>query len=86
MTYEEAIEHGYEMLEVFGGDTEKFVMTAIRALEKQIPKKPISRWTGNETVIECPNCQKYPFDLGEYQWARQFCGNCGQAIDWSDEE
>ena len=86
MTYEEAIEHGHEMLEVFGGDTERFAMTAIRALEKQIPMKPISRWTGNETVVECPNCKKYPFDLSEYQWARQFCGNCGQAIDWSEEE
>lgn len=54
------------------------------ALEKQIPKKPIGRWDGNETIIECPSCGKYPFDLSEYEWARRFCGNCGQAIDWSD--
>lgn len=56
------------------------------ALEKQIPKKPIYRCTGDETVIECPCCEKYPFDLSEYEWARKFCGNCGQAIDWSEAE
>lgn len=59
---------------------------AKEALELQNPKEPTVRWTGDETVIECPNCGKYPFDLSEYKWARQFCGNCGQAIDWSDEE
>lgn len=59
---------------------------AIECIEKQIPRNPIWRWDGNETIIECPNCGKYPFDMSEYEWARQFCGNCGQAIDWSDNE
>ena len=56
--------------------------TAIEALEKQIPKKPIEKWTGDEWVIKCPVCGKYVFDVSEYEWARQFCGGCGQAIDW----
>lgn len=53
-----------------------------RALEKQIPKKPIKKFDGNEWSILCPVCKRYPFDLYEYEWARQFCGYCGQAIDW----
>ena len=44
---------------------------AVACIEKQIPQKPIWRWDGNETIIECPNCGKYPFDMGEYEWARQ---------------
>lgn len=58
---------------------------AIECIEKQIPRKPIWRWDGNETIIECPNCGKYPFDMSEYEWARQFCGNCGQAILWESD-
>lgn len=83
---------------------------SIKALEKQIPKKPRKEiWVDDEkrkgdvrlatkddvltkdnhgTITCCPNCgewvtvQKYlsppKYDL--------FCRNCGQALDWSDEE
>lgn len=70
----------------FNGSVNPDELAAVidQALEKQVPKKPIYRWTGDETVIECPCCEKYPFDLSEYEWARNFCGNCGQAIDWSE--
>lgn len=95
MTYEEAIEHGYEMLEVFGGDTEKFVMTAIRALEKQMPMKP-KKLTYKLLVdsgwkYECPCCGlaigENSFTDYEYiEPIEPYCGQCGQAIDWSDEE
>lgn len=51
---------------------------AISALEKQIPKKlPIV-----EELYHCPNC-------GEKDAVLQgdnYCFNCGQALDWSDEE
>ena len=31
----------------------------------------------------CPNCEKhYELDYDEYD----YCPNCGQAIDWSEEE
>ena len=46
---------------------------AIQALEKQIPKKPFAH--------QCTTCGSavLPFD-------GSCCSNCGQKLDWSDEE
>lgn len=60
---------------------------AIKALEKQIPKKPDLEGDGYadghlvyDTWI-CPNCEhEYEVDYEEYDW----CPNCGQHIDWSE--
>lgn len=63
---------------------------AIKALEKQIPKKPTPiDYEKYIDVIDnarflrgaywCPNC-KHVVKSGS------FCSDCGQAIDWSDEE
>ena len=58
---------------------------AIEALEKQIPKKPLHMHKN----YYCPICKEdgwmlwddaIPNDMDEY------CGKCGQAIDWSDDE
>ena len=58
---------------------------AIEALEKQIPKKPIST-KGKYGHTECVCCgwvvESFCGDLEQYP----FCPNCGQAIDWSDDE
>lgn len=71
---------------------------AIKALEKQIPKKPdtltyrpllLSGWK-----YQCPNCgcavgknKNLEFAYEEYLEAYQSnCMNCGQALDWSDTE
>ena len=62
---------------------------AIEALEKQIPKRPFYEgdgfWDGKlvyDTWI-CPCCEKkYEVDYDDYD----YCPNCGQAIDWSEEE
>lgn len=59
----------------------------IKALEKQVPKRPI--WEGDgysdgEMVYDtwyCPNCD-YGFEYDDPHW---FCPVCGQAIDWSEE-
>ena len=60
----------------------------IEALEKQIPKKPIYQGDGyydGELVYDtwfCPNCDAgYEVGTDEYN----YCPNCGQAIDWSEE-
>lgn len=61
---------------------------AIKALEKQIPKKPDLIGDGyddNGNLIYdtwiCPCCQtQYELDYDDYK----FCPNCGQAIDWSE--
>ena len=56
---------------------------AIDALEKQIPKKPLHMHKN----YYCPICKEdgwmlwddaIPNDMDNY------CGKCGQAIDWSD--
>ena len=60
--------------------------TAIKALEKQIPKH-YELWNGQ---CSCPNCNKL---FGSYaqlktliHWEMPFCKFCGQALDWSDAE
>lgn len=56
---------------------------AIKALEKQIPKKPYDVDTERKT-FDCPEClskiyiNKDVRDCG-------YCCICGQALDWSDE-
>ena len=49
------------------------------ALEKQIPKKPIEKPTrGLFSDIRCPDCKTL---IARHQ---KFCKECGQALDWSE--
>lgn len=53
---------------------------AIKALEKQIPKKPVYG-TAN---IKCPSCGAtllYYF----HSFKIDYCDECGQRLDWSEE-
>ena len=70
--------------------TEEVISIAINALEKQIPKKPtpIDYEKYMDTVKNalflkgsywCPNCN-HVVKCGTY------CSDCGQKLDWSDEE
>lgn len=55
---------------------------AIKALEKQIPKKPIKHFVNpfGFPYYECPIC-------GESDVCGQkYCDECGQKLDWSEEE
>ena len=80
-----AIEEKY----IHGGD-EDFdenrkiaINTAICALKKQIPKKTTKRqYVPNGTLVygHCPNCDCFTKNFFKY------CGNCGQALDWSGTE
>ena len=54
---------------------------AIEALEKQTPKKPI--WDSCNGEYHCSSCDVI-MDV-EYYNKLNFCGDCGQAIDWSEE-
>ena len=82
---------------------------AIKALEKQIPKKPILKHDVSVMHINrgnqphewkrlendnwhCPKCDSF---VGERvyvhskvhdQRKKKYCDNCGQKLDWSDEE
>ena len=88
MTYEEAIKILTE-LKPIPVDGFKIIAKAydlaIEVLEKQIPKKPLHMHKN----YYCPICKKdgrilwddaVPNDMDKY------CGKCGQAIDWSDDE
>lgn len=63
--------------------------TAISALEKQIPKKPIMKQCFDDLDSEylcCPACgeiltDRIPFDNKDFYF---HCMNCGQKFDWSD--
>ena len=65
---------------------------AIEALNKQIPKKPIYYGDGYADgkevydMAECPTCDNNDFEEGINNWGCKYCPNCGQALDWSDEE
>ena len=64
---------------------------AINALEKQIPKKPILKQYFDDMEEEylcCPTCgeiltDRIPIDNKDFYF---HCLNCGQKLDWSDEE
>ena len=64
---------------------------AINALEKQIPKKPeyeADGYAGGELVYDyakCPICG-HDFEYGINDWGCKYCSDCGQKLNWSDEE
>lgn len=88
----EAIKELQENIDLpFGSNVSKeAAKMAIQALEKQIPKKPTYEGDGyapDGTFIYdtwiCPCCDKrYEVDYDDYD----YCPNCGQKIDWSNEE
>lgn len=65
-------------------------IVAIEALEKQIPKKPyIQQDDRSNDCMECPSCDSfigYEYDCRDEHYQINYCPNCGQAIDWSEEE
>ena len=93
MTHEEAIEYITERYVTMSmcltldecRKHNKAISMAIEALEKQIPKKP-TRTRGKYGHTECACCgwvvESFCGDLEQYP----FCPNCGQAIDWEDDE
>ena len=92
MTAEEAIRRIRDHNEVHSARERNFAVyiteafkTAIEALEKQIPKKPINE----ECYYICPCCRD---DLGVsdddifiYELSMpKYCSNCGCVLDWTE--
>lgn len=89
----EAIKTLDAMKKQFLPPTRDILDMAIKALEKQIPKKPNkaidSSWGIKREVPVCPVCDYY---LTEVHWLVvdgatesgkvTYCDTCGQAIDW----
>lgn len=73
---------------ICGGDDEIYkkdieaLQTAMQALEKQIPKKPIEK---SPWVYHCPNCDSKKVEEVFIERFR-YCRDCGQALDWSDTD
>ena len=64
---------------------------AIEAVEKQIPKKPNRiEYVDGGAENECPSCKKricMVFGNGDtFRWQMPYCCDCGQKLDWSEEE
>lgn len=87
MTHEEAIKMLDRIRDESGWTNDAYdsLTLAIEALKKQIPKKPLHMHKN----YYCPICKEdgwllwddaVPNDMDKY------CGICGQAIDWSDDE
>ena len=61
---------------------------AIKALEKQIPKKPKVKEETYSRLYDCPSCGGYLVSKidGELCSGQKYkyCHRCGQALDWSD--
>lgn len=88
MTESEALELFKERLtlikEHYAGevkDYEEALEIGIQALEKQIPKKPISYDDCEQFVIRC-TCGK----CTDTRFFHGYCTWCGQKLDWSDED
>ena len=66
------------------------INAAIKAIDKQIPKKPKEY---EDKFYACPNCEnillmkwkKYNTELMDKKNGLPYCLGCGQAINWSDE-
>ena len=94
MTFEEAKNQLEELIQdrksfICGGGDDKIykkdieaLKTAISALEKQIPKKPIEK---SPWVYHCPNCDSQKVEETFIE-RFMYCRDCGQALDWSDTD
>ncbi len=87
MTVKEAIKAmEFYKEKLYNGIFNQFIAAfdiAISALKKQTPKKTTKRqYVPNGTLVygHCPNCDCFTKNFFKY------CHNCGQALDWSDEE
>lgn len=63
-------------------DEYKIAQIAIKALEKQIPKKVVI-----DNIYICPYCgANVETDCGDdmLDYRLNYCDNCGQKLDWSE--
>lgn len=68
------------------GEHLEAIEMAIQALEKQIAEKVKN--SGERIPFEwyCPICGELLCDDGYKDTDIKYCDNCGQKLDWSDEE
>lgn len=70
----------YNYMQGTVGEHKEALRMAIKALEKQIAKKP-RFYAHNYYCTECGNL----VGNNEFEWQRfLYCDNCGQKLDWSE--
>ena len=57
---------------------------AIKAIDKQIPKKPEPKKDASGEYYVCPICGVYQEYLTDGK--PPYCVNCGEALDWQEVE
>lgn len=63
------------------------VEIAVEAMEKQIPKKPYnSHYKQLHNEIKLHNCYRCVSCDYVVTYTQNYCGNCGQSIDWMEGE
>ena len=60
------------------------INVAIKAIDKQIPKKPEPKEDASGEYYVCPICGVYQEYLTDGK--PPYCVNCGQALDWQEIE
>ena len=93
MTYKEAhriimadADFDFSKISPKSQQTADALCVAVKALKKQMPKKPN---VYDDRFVHCPNCdealgykwEKYPTEKTDFKWLKH-CWNCGQCIDW----
>lgn len=63
-------------------EAKSYIDTLQELVDKVIPKKPDLFYKTTSMLVKCPNCGTW---MNEGQDVN-YCDNCGQAIDWSDED
>ena len=54
----------------------------MEALQLRIPRSPYP--DGDKSILACANCGSGEYLYNEDGVENTFCGQCGQAIDWSE--
>ena len=86
MTYKKALNDLKRQVEHFENGTEFSyslppLKVAVKALEKQIPKKPR---VDDDSWLCCPNCDETFAMFDNLNRRLLCCGCCGQKLDWSE--
>lgn len=63
------------------------IKLSVKALEKQIPKKPIDKSKNHKDwhIMSCPCCERIFWNSGQFMhYEPKWCEKCGQKLDWGD--
>ena len=81
---------GFSAKEYWKQEVDEACKIAVKAIEKQIPKKPTHEATLYK-CLTCPNCKRIIDEFMEFipdqpkiRVRMHNCKYCGQALDWSE--